>query len=75
MPRFYIPPEVSKRLMEISGGDFNHPVVERFCHDMVSAQIRAENIAVAKRFLQAAIIMVSLFLLISGVLFFLDRLG
>jgi hypothetical protein len=65
MPRFYIPPEVSKKLMEISGGDFRHPVVERFCHDMVSAQIRAENIAAMK----TALIAISVIALIIFITF------
>jgi hypothetical protein len=60
--------------MEISGGDFNHPVVERFCHDMVSAQIRAENIVVAKRFLYATVIIGIIFFMIYGALFFIDKL-
>lgn len=67
MPRFYIPPEVSKRLMEISGGDFRHPVVERFCHDMASAQIRAENIAAIKTAMIAISIIALIFLAVFAI--------
>jgi hypothetical protein len=75
MPSFYVPPEVSKRLMEISGGDFNHPVVSRFIQDMVNAKIRAETLAAVKRFFISAFIAGFMFLLISGVLFLLNRIG
>ena len=68
MPTFYVPPEVSKKLMEISGGDFNHPVVDRFIHDMVDAKIRAENMLLLKRVLLATVAIVFAFLLICGFL-------
>jgi len=43
MPRFYMDPKVSKKLMELSGGNLNHPIIEKYCRARVGAQIKAEN--------------------------------
>jgi len=40
----YIPSDISKKLMEISGGDFNHPAIKSFCHLVTKKMIRQETI-------------------------------
>ena len=44
----YIPSDISKKLMEISGGDFNHPVINSFCHHVTKEMIRQETIRTIK---------------------------
>jgi hypothetical protein len=43
MPNFYVTPEVKEQLTKLSGGDINHPVIDKFCEAYVNEYIRTEN--------------------------------